>query len=1088
MVRRESRGRCRLPVLGLALAVGLPLTTRAQDAPARRLPVLQLGTPRFLHRGLITAVAYSPDGTLLATGGQDQTIRLWEAATGNAVRTIAFDQPNWPVFVVFSPDGKHLSASNGRAFGVWEVKTGKELHRGANLPANVNRLIASSDGRVLATRGYREPFVRLWDVPTGTGFRTIEAPGDYDPALAFSPDGRRVVVAQGYKARLYAVATGRMDREFDLNPTAPCPSGAGFSPDGKVLAIGCMNRTVHLWEVATGRELPPLTRLPGPPYALAFVADGGSVVTSDGYHLQIWDLATRRVGLQVEAGYAFAVSPDGKTLATAGGHALLLWRTADGTMLPTGGHSAPLQSLAYAPDGKLLATADGVTLRLWDARSGQGLRTIVHSVSSVTFSADGKRIAGWGTDGRPVVWDVATGRERPLFRPEGSTSGGGEGSIRFAPDGSVLAACGQQVELWRLDTGKPLVTRPRETVLCLAYAPDSRTLAVGSAQLADPWKAPAQPSTQARIRLWDVRSGRLLHTLRLAAPPVQAVFAPGGRYLASLSTDGRLRLWDVTTGTDLERFPGRLADPFSLSARDGPALNSDGGNSTLTFLSDGRRLAVTRYQRLHGVWDVRTGRPLFQTPENRWTQLSGDGEFVALSPGDPADRALHLVRVATGKEVGSVPWPDELVSDFDFSPDGEILAVAGDAGTVELWDVPTPARRVRFAAAARRADLRREHTVVAFSRDGRTVAIGAAHEGVVVLRATDTGRVCRTLRLHAPTATDAGLTLQFAPDGRTLLTDGLGATALWDMASGRQLFTRRSGRSSAFTPGGERVIFHEHNGPSHVYETATGKEVRIKGLYEPLALSPDGQRLAAPTWDGHVFLWDLATATDVGRIGSGRGGPPADVALLPDGGIVAASWEDGGQVNVWDVRRSRSLRRIRLESPQAEPPRTHRLALAPDGKALVAWDLLEGRLRFWDIASGKETRRIDVPLGVERASLLRRLPGGPTLTFSRDGRRLFGVYDRRGWFCWDVATGKELLCRRIPERDAPPLGFAPDGKYLVEPTRGAILVRDVATGKVAYRLEGFPAPWLYAAAFSADGRRLAVGSGTTAVVWDLVRD
>jgi WD40 repeat protein len=329
------------------------------------------------------------------------------------------------------------------------------------------------------------------------------------------------------------------------------------------------------------------------------------------------------------------------------------------------------------------------------------------------------------------------------------------------------------------------------------------------------------------------------------------------------------------------------------------------------------------------------------------------------------------------------------------------------------------------------------------------------------------------------------MTLIFAPDGKTLLTKSLEVAALWDVATGKKLLTRRSYRTVVFSRDGKWVVFHGHNGPSHIHETATGRELAIKGLYEPLALSPDGKRLAASTWGERVMLWDVAAATDLRMLGDERGGTPDDVALLPDGRVLAASWEDWGKVNLWDVKAGRSVRKLRLEFPQAEYPRTHTLALAPDGRMLAAWDLVNGKLGLWDIASGEALHEIAAPLDVDRKHILQRLPSGASLSFSRDSKRLFGVYDRRLVFCWDTGVGRQLFRRRFSDRETPPLGFSPDGRFVMAVSGRTIKLWDVATGKVAYSLEGFPAGWIYAAAFSPDGQRIAAGSGTAALVWEL---
>jgi WD40 repeat protein len=1042
--------------------------------------MLTLGAPRFLHRGLVTTVAYSPDGKLLASGGQDATLRLWEAAGGKPVRTIPFDQPNWPLFLAFSPDGKRLLASNGKVFGVWDVSTGKSLHRVADLAANLQNLVASPDGRTVATRAYKEPVLRLWDVATRKELRTLEADGEYDRPLLFSGDGTLLAVVRGYKVRIHEVATGKVVHDLDVNPTAPCLSGAALSRDGKTLAVGCMNHTVQLWDLATGKKLPPLTGLPGPAYTTCFGPDGRVLATSTGYRLQLWNLSTRKALLAADAGYPFAVSPDGTTLAIPWGHAVQLRRTADGTLLPAGGHAAPVNNIAYAPDGKTVATSDSNTVRLWDSASGKELQTMADPVASLAFSPDGKRLAGCGLDGGKFIWDVAAGGRKPTILPR-DPMWGGVGTVAFAPDGRVLAGRTQRVELWDLTTGTPLITRPRERLLCLAYAPDGKVLAAGSAEATDLGPTAARASLRPRIRLWDPASGKLLRTIIPPVAPATFTFSPHGDSLACLGIDCNVRLWDLATGQDRARFPRQQVEPFLLSS-------FDSGNATLTFLADGRILTWTQYESLRGVWDVRTGRQLFHDSQGHWPTLSPDGKVLALTSIDPAERAVRLIDVTTGKTLGTIRRPTGYELALEFSPDGRFLALASGR-KVHLWEVQTRDEVLRMTLPDPEAQVPREQVEIAFSPDGKLLAVGTAHEGLLWLRDTRTGKLVRTLRVHASTPFDAGMKLRFAPHGRTLLSDSVGALALWDVDTGKQILTRRSPAAVLFSPDGKHVVFQESGWSVRIHETATGKEVPIRRFSAPVTFAPDGKSLAVSTftWGSRVVLWDLATATDVRALGDPRGGPPDDVALLPDSRIIAVSWEDWGHVNVWDVKAGRSLCRIRLESPQAEPPHMHTLALSPDGNTLADWDLANRTLTFWDVASGQVLRKLATPQSVDGKLSREFLALECSLVFTRDGRRLFGVCKRQTVTCWEVATGKELLRRRTGDRDPPPLGFSPDGRYLVEVAGKTIALRDVDTGKVAFTLDGVPAPWNYAVAFSPDGRRVAVGCGTATAIWDLNR-
>ncbi|MGD0699403.1 MAG: CHAT domain-containing protein [Trebonia sp.] len=304
------------------------------EAPARRSPPAQAGhapapRPSRLtrtlagHTSYVTGVAFSPDGSLLATASGDHTARLWNTGTGAPVRTLTGHEAG-VTGVAFSPDGSLVATVSGdRTARLWQVASGESLRSTATGHTSyVTDVAFSPDGSLFATAGW-DPSVRLWDLGTGTRAGTFTVRGAEVSAIAFSPDGSLLAAAvDNGTAQLWELATGTPVRT--LTGHQESVTDVAFSPDGTVLATGSGDGTVRLWEVATGTPVRTLT----------------------GHRDRV-------------SGLAF--SPDGSLLASVGeDRTARLWDAAAGTLLSTGTpHDHALSDVAFSPDGTLLATVGG---------------------------------------------------------------------------------------------------------------------------------------------------------------------------------------------------------------------------------------------------------------------------------------------------------------------------------------------------------------------------------------------------------------------------------------------------------------------------------------------------------------------------------------------------------------------------------------------------------------------------------------------------------------------------------------------------------------------------------------------------------
>jgi eukaryotic-like serine/threonine-protein kinase len=590
------------------------------------------------HTNLVTSVTISPDGKQLASASFDNTVKLWDTATGREMLTLN-GHTEWVTSVAFGPDGKLLaSASSDKTVKLWDTTTGNEIRTLNGHAEWVTSVAFSPDGKRLAaassdayadivSRPQRfsppssDQAVKLWDTSTGHEALTLKEPTGWVQNIAFSPDGKRLASASADKTvKLWNLVTG--ERMCTLKGHTDSVLSVAFSSDGKRLASASRDKTIKLWDPASGEQ------------ALTLKGHTDSVLS-------------------------VAFSPDGKRLASASrDKTIKLWDPASGEeALTLKGHTDRVFSVAFSRDGKRLASASlDRTVKFWDPSAGQEtLNGKEHTgkIYRVAFSPDGKRLASLSWNGVVKLWDPVTGHET-LNRK-------GRAVVVFSPDGKRLASASSDktVKLWDTATGRQtlILKGHADYVTRVAFSSDGKQLAsAGSDQM---------------VKLWDTTTGQ--ETLSLKGPDrlMQSVaLSPDGKWIAASAANNRtVKLWDTTTGREMLTLKGHAGDVNSVA-----------------FSPDGKRLASAGSDQMVKLWDTATGREvlILKGHANYITSVafSPDGKRIASASGD---KTVKLWDTTTGQETLTLKGDAEFDS-VAFSPDGKRLAAVNRHGTAKLWD------------------------------------------------------------------------------------------------------------------------------------------------------------------------------------------------------------------------------------------------------------------------------------------------------------------------------------------------------------------------------------------------------------------
>ncbi|RCR67286.1 caspase family protein [Larkinella punicea] len=625
------------------------------------------------HTSTITSVAISPNGKYAISGSRDKTVRLWEVETGREIHRFEGHTDDVTT-VAFSSDGRYIISGGSledKSIILWDITTGREIRR-------------FRDDKGFTNRERSRLYKKMGKYP-GNGRMS------YVSSLAFSRDGDYILSGSWDNTlRLWKTSTGKLVRKFKghTGEGGSYVKSVDISPDGQyaLSGAGCsgsdcgtnQDNTIRLWNVATGEEIRRFEGHTDGVYSVTFSPDSLSIISgSEDKTVRLWNVNSGREIHQFN-GHLDALSPDGKYIISSG-----------------------------SSDHRIL---------LWDVARWREIRQFPGRIMSVAFSPDGNYILGSSDDLK--LWDIKTGLVARRFHQNPSDR---KPHFALAPNGDymILSSYLEPLQRWSFTDSQDF--------RCLGYEDDLRWM-TGIALSPNEKYILSRRTWNNTFRLHDASTGKVIHRFSVGNSDfsISSIgFSPDNRYVFSgegiVKSGGNLQQWDIVSGQLIRELKGHK-----------------GKVNSIAFSSDSVSIISTGWDQTIRLWDIRSGQQLHQFKGH-----TGAVGSAAFSPNNKYivsgswDKTVRLWDAVSKQEIYQFEGHTGTVNSVAFSPDGQYIVSGSDDNQIIVWNITTKEKKI-FKGHTDKV------TQVSFLHNGQKM-LSSSFDNTIKAWDTNTGKEIATL-------------------------------------------------------------------------------------------------------------------------------------------------------------------------------------------------------------------------------------------------------------------------------------------------------------------------------------------------------